>query len=87
MGGRTGRVHTLVAAAGVEAHLAGPTLDALLLTLVDICEGAVGEEKGKGEDGAEAKGRGQARGRGSGGGEMPVEARGRQPLSPRPQPV
>lgn len=45
VGGRTWRVHTLVAATGIEAHLARPTLDAILLTLVDICEGEVGEEE------------------------------------------
>ena len=39
VGGGTWRVHTLVAAPGVEAHLAGPTLDAVLLTLVDVWAG------------------------------------------------
>lgn len=36
VGGRTGRVYTLEAASGVEAHLARPTLDAIFLTLVDV---------------------------------------------------
>lgn len=39
VGGGTRRVHTLVAATGVEAHLAGPALDAVLLTLVDVWAG------------------------------------------------
>lgn len=36
VGGRTGRVYTLEAASGVEAHLTRPTLDVIFLTLVDV---------------------------------------------------
>lgn len=43
VGGRTGCVHTLVTASGVEAHLARPTLDAIFLTLVDVCAVGCGE--------------------------------------------
>lgn len=46
VGGRTWCVHTLVAATGIKAHLAGPTLDAVLLTLVDVWVGEVGKEMG-----------------------------------------
>jgi hypothetical protein len=34
---RTGRVHALEAATGVEAHLARPTLDVIFLALIDVC--------------------------------------------------
>lgn len=59
VGGGTWCVHTLVAAAGVKAHLARPTLDAVLLTLIDVYKGKVGEEKGGSKDGAKGKGQRQ----------------------------
>lgn len=53
VGCRTGRVHTLVTATGVEAHLARPTLDAVFFTLVDVwregCSGRLEHGRGEGE--------------------------------------
>lgn len=43
VGSRTGCVYTLVTASGVEAHLARPTLDAIFLTLIDVCAVGCGE--------------------------------------------
>lgn len=62
VGGRAGRVYTLEAASGVEAHLARPTLDAIFLTFVDVW--AVGDgwiEHGRGGPG-KAVGKAEPRG-------------------------
>ena len=45
IGARAGRVHALVAATGVKAHLARPTLHAVFLTLIDVCGGWGGMAK------------------------------------------
>lgn len=76
VGGRTWRVHTLVAASGVEAHLAGPTLDAILLTLIDVWVRRMAERWWIKRQ-AKVKGQGQEPekpwGRGFSGREMPSE--------------
>lgn len=56
VGGRAGRVHALVAASGVEAHLARPTLHTVLLTLIDVCGG---RGDGEGEKGVRRRSKGE----------------------------